>query len=120
MPDERLRELYALVDEAMAAGRATSLAALGAYHLARQGAFTASTLMTGRNGRATGRNWTGRDVGIVPTERYVEVRGGMVDGGNIIGRWNRDGEPRPFVVAAEGATTMSWCRCRTAPGTGCR
>ncbi|MEV6949654.1 lonely Cys domain-containing protein, partial [Streptomyces sp. NPDC051172] len=60
--DERRRvELYTLVDEAMAERRDGSLAALGAFHLARHvGLLTERTLIVAPNGDVIGRSFTNK------------------------------------------------------------
>ncbi|MEV5810575.1 hypothetical protein AB0L72_35375, partial [Streptomyces parvulus] len=58
VPDD-VRVLFELVGDAVAAGRADSVAALSAFHLSRQGVFAGSTRLLGVDGRPRGRNWSG-------------------------------------------------------------
>ncbi|MFG2960185.1 lonely Cys domain-containing protein [Streptomyces sp. NPDC048291] len=101
--DHHRQELYALVDEAIAAGRATSVAALGAYHLWRHGALSAATRITGPDGRALGRNWTGAQITDLATKSYFLVREGrFVDSPAALWQQPGTGDTRPYVVAAKG------------------
>ncbi|MER5794215.1 lonely Cys domain-containing protein [Streptomyces sp. NPDC001980] len=101
--DTDRRALYALVDEAIAAGRATSLAALGAYDLWRRGALSDASRITAADGRALGRNWTGGPAGDLLTESYVELREGRV-ADSPTALWQQQGadDNRPYLVAAKG------------------
>ncbi|MER6273800.1 lonely Cys domain-containing protein [Streptomyces sp900105755] len=100
--DADRRALYALVDEAIAAGRATSLAALGAYDLWRRGALSEASRITAADGRSLGRNWTGSDATDLGTESYVELREGLV-ADNPSALWQGSDDDRPYVVVAKGA-----------------
>ena len=98
----QLRELTAVLDEATAAGRATSLPALSAQHLVRQGALSAATLITAPDGRALGRNWTDEPVVDLFSKSYAKLRDGqLVDLEPAL--WvGATGDQRPFVIVAEG------------------
>ncbi|MER7186025.1 lonely Cys domain-containing protein, partial [Streptomyces hyaluromycini] len=101
--DHHRHQLYALVDEAVAAGRATSPAALGAYHLWRQGALSDATRITAPDGRALGRNWTGAQVTDLAAKSYFLVReGSVVDSPAALWQQAGTGDTRPYVVAAKG------------------
>jgi hypothetical protein len=52
----RVRRLYELTAEAMAAGRATGTASLTAYHLGKQGLLSDATRLTAPDGAPLGRN----------------------------------------------------------------
>ncbi|WP_141708996.1 MULTISPECIES: lonely Cys domain-containing protein, partial [unclassified Streptomyces] len=93
-------ELYTLVDEAMAAGRATSMAALSAYRLKKLGALSAAFRTTAPDGSTTGINWTPFPAGDVDTASYAVD---TAPGTPRPAPWQRQaGGPRPFVVAAGG------------------
>ncbi|MGX1267309.1 hypothetical protein RKD18_000503 [Streptomyces phaeoluteigriseus] len=98
---KRVRRLYELVDEAMAAGRATSRAALTAYHLGKQGLLSDATRLSAPDGTPLGRNWTGRPAGEVDVSTYD-----VVDGDDHDPRpspWTRRPDaPLPYVIGAKG------------------
>ncbi|MER5552013.1 lonely Cys domain-containing protein [Streptomyces sp. NPDC002793] len=97
----RVRRLYELVDEAMAAGRATSRASLSAYHLGRQGLLSDATRLTAPDGTPLGRNWTGRPVQDVDVSSYDVVDGGDQDARQPL--WAREpGAPVPYVIGTKG------------------
>ncbi|HET6861232.1 MAG TPA: lonely Cys domain-containing protein, partial [Streptomyces sp.] len=93
-------ELYTLVGEAIVAGRATSVAALGAFHLVeRGGALSAARRITDAAGNVRGLDWLGGPPikGMDATGYVVmlndQVRRGISWGSDPVG---------PFVVAARG------------------
>ncbi|WP_262061194.1 lonely Cys domain-containing protein [Streptomyces sp. STR69] len=91
--DAHRRELYALVDEAVAAGRATSLAALEAHRLKQQGVLSDATRITARDGRALGRSLTRTPV--------VNLDTAWDGSGQAL--WQKNaGDPRPYFVVAQG------------------
>lgn len=96
----RVRRLYELVAEAMAAGRATGPAALTAYHLGKQGLLSDATRMTAQDGTPLGRNWTGRSAQDMDTSSYD-----VVDGDDRDPRpspWaRRPGAPLPYVIGTK-------------------
>ncbi|NUQ97860.1 MAG: lonely Cys domain-containing protein [Streptomyces sp.] len=97
------RELHTVVEEAVAAGRATSLAALAAYHLVRQGALSDATRITAPDGRALGRNWTRRPVtDLVPMSYAVWDAGQLDDLQPALWQRQTPGDHRPYVIVAEG------------------
>ncbi|MDH6630689.1 hypothetical protein M2271_008552, partial [Streptomyces sp. LBL] len=97
------RELYALVNEAMAAGRANSLAELGVYHLAKHGALSSGNRISSPSGRRVGRDLTGKPVSKLETRSYTLQAEGGPPGRPIDGLWHRKaGAKPPYVVVAEG------------------
>ncbi|GGQ91073.1 hypothetical protein GCM10010280_43450 [Streptomyces pilosus] len=96
----RVRRLYELTAEAMAAGRATSTASLTAYHLGRQGLLSDATRLTAPDGTPLGRNWTGRPARDVDVSSYD-----VVDGDHRNPRpapWaRRPGAPLPYVIGTK-------------------
>ncbi|MEU9453146.1 lonely Cys domain-containing protein [Streptomyces sp. NPDC048277] len=97
---DRLRALYDLVAAATAAGRATSAAALTAFHLSRQGLFSADTLLTAPDGTPRGRNWTGGPGREADTSGYRVVA--QDDGTTTSRPWpsaGNPGAPDPFVIS---------------------
>ncbi|NSC24355.1 lonely Cys domain-containing protein, partial [Streptomyces albus subsp. chlorinus] len=95
-------ELFALVEAAVAAGRATSVVALAAFHTERQGAFDARYRFT-ENGRPAGLNWKGTRGTQIETsvvERYRPTAdGGVKLAGAALAEWSQDA----YVVAADGS-----------------
>ncbi|MFH9819768.1 lonely Cys domain-containing protein [Streptomyces sp. NPDC017230] len=81
----RVRALYELVDEAMAAGRATSRTSLTAYHLGRSGLLSDATRLTAPDGTPLGRDWTGRPARDMDVSSYDVVAGD-----------DRDPQPSPW------------------------
>ncbi|MFF3561805.1 lonely Cys domain-containing protein [Streptomyces sp. NPDC002574] len=101
--DTHRQELYALVDKAIAAGRATSLTALGAYDLWRRGALSDATRITAPDGRTLGRNWTDNPVLDMITTSYHQLSGGsVVATPTALWEPQGSGDNRPYVVAAKG------------------
>ncbi|WP_211303332.1 lonely Cys domain-containing protein [Streptomyces milbemycinicus] len=100
---EQRRELYRLVDEAIAAERAGSLAELGVQHLVKRGVFAKAGTITSTGGRTMGRNLTGRPIGAFDRRSYsVQNPDGSL-GEPITGEWwRRPGARSPYVVVAEG------------------
>ncbi|WP_158075151.1 lonely Cys domain-containing protein [Streptomyces sp. CB02400] len=96
----RVRRLYELTAEAMAAGRATSTASLTAYHLGRQGLLSDATRLTAPDGTPLGRNWTGRPAQDLDVSSYD-----VVDGDDRSPRpapWaRRPGAPLPYVIGTK-------------------
>ncbi|HET6857364.1 MAG TPA: lonely Cys domain-containing protein, partial [Streptomyces sp.] len=93
-------ELYTLVGDAMAAGRATDLAALGAFHLVeRGGALSAARRITDAAGKVRGLDWLGGPpVKGMDANGFVVTRDGRVE---VSRTWNA-GQVGPFVIAARG------------------
>ncbi|GAA2267382.1 hypothetical protein GCM10010415_35610 [Streptomyces atrovirens] len=96
----RVRRLYELTAEAMAAGRATSTASLTAYHLGRQGLLSDATRLTAPDGTPLGRNWTGRPARDLDVSSYD-----VMDGDDRNPRpapWaRRPGAPLPYVIGTK-------------------
>ncbi|MFC9160656.1 lonely Cys domain-containing protein [Streptomyces fungicidicus] len=96
----RVRRLYELTAQAMAAGRATSPASLTAYHLGRQGLLSDATRLTAPDGTPLGRNWTGRHARDLDVSSYD-----VVDGDDRSPRpspWaRRPGAPLPYVIGTK-------------------
>ncbi|MFE7647353.1 lonely Cys domain-containing protein [Streptomyces phaeoluteigriseus] len=96
----RVRRLYELVDEAMAAGRATSRASLTAYHLGKQGLLSDATRLSAPDGTPSGRNWTGRPATELDVSSYD-----VVDGDDRDSRpspWTRRPDaPLPYVIGTK-------------------
>ncbi|MBO4257591.1 lonely Cys domain-containing protein [Streptomyces griseorubiginosus] len=96
-----LRQLFDLTAEAMAAGRATSVAALGAFHLRKQGLLSDATRLTAPDGTAQGRNWTGEPVQDLDPSTYDEADE-LGNTKSVPSLWaDSPGAPRPYVVAAQ-------------------
>ncbi|WP_213087780.1 lonely Cys domain-containing protein [Streptomyces griseoaurantiacus] len=98
--------LYELVEAADTAGRATSLAAIGAFDLDQRGALDDQWLVRDTGGRRVGRDWTG-NAGRPRVDRYLRVspdgRTASVDAPWPQQRW---------VVSAEGGPEGPWVRDR--------
>ncbi|MBO4258418.1 lonely Cys domain-containing protein, partial [Streptomyces griseorubiginosus] len=101
-----VRELYDMVADAMAAGRATSVPALIAHHLGNQGVLSDATRVTAPDGTPLGRNWTGRPVGDIDTSGHYETKG--VRAKRKTPQWAKGPAPtRPYVVATAGGDHAS-------------
>ncbi|WP_211278631.1 hypothetical protein, partial [Streptomyces griseorubiginosus] len=72
LDDRTFDELHALVAAAEGAGRAHSLAAVGAFDLERRGALADRSLMYDTRGNLVGRDWTG-DMPRVNLGRYARL-----------------------------------------------
>ncbi|WP_280888830.1 lonely Cys domain-containing protein [Streptomyces sp. LBL] len=104
------RELYAIVNEAMAAGRANSLTELGLYYLVKRGAFTSATRILSKDGKPTGVNWTGSPVKDVETRAYhvreepdpAQPQRKLQQQPNAAPWRPKPSLPSPYVVVAEG------------------
>ncbi|NED83012.1 lonely Cys domain-containing protein [Streptomyces sp. SID11233] len=102
---------YALVKRAKRAGRATSLAALGAFHLMEHGLLADATLVTSGNGRPLARNWSGEEIPNLETASYdvVSKANGSAAGNSsksVPSLWQQtSGDPRPFIVTGVAGNT---------------
>ncbi|MGM0354429.1 lonely Cys domain-containing protein, partial [Streptomyces sp. ECR3] len=100
-------QLYELVVAADGAGRATSLAAIGAFDLDRRGALDDQWLVRDTGGRRVGRDWTG-SAGRPRVDRYLKV--------SPSGRVTRVDAPWPqqrqWIVSAEGGPEGPWLKDR--------
>ncbi|WP_421106959.1 lonely Cys domain-containing protein [Streptomyces sp. NEAU-S77] len=102
--DQDLRnQLFDLVVAADREGRATSLAALGAFHAQRQGVLDARHWFTDAQGNPTGLNWTGTGAVALDTATVERIE---KDQGKPTGQSKADppwaGDKPAFVVAAKG------------------
>uniref|UniRef100_UPI0034DED8E3 lonely Cys domain-containing protein n=1 Tax=Streptomyces sp. PU-14G TaxID=2800808 RepID=UPI0034DED8E3 len=101
--DDAVREeLFALVEAAVPAGRATSVTALAALHAERQGVLDAPYRFTER-GRPAGLNWKGTlstEIDTSVVERYRPTGdGGLQSAGASLAEWPENA----YVVAADGS-----------------
>ncbi|MFE7990994.1 lonely Cys domain-containing protein, partial [Streptomyces shenzhenensis] len=101
VPDS-LRPLYDLVADAMAAGRATSAAALTAFHLSGQGLFADGTLLTAPDGTPRGRHWTDQAGQEADTATFHVVSFKNFTSTPYPGPWAANGTPDPYLVATAG------------------
>ncbi|WP_143663894.1 lonely Cys domain-containing protein, partial [Streptomyces sp. rh34] len=104
-PDMR-RDLYTMTGRALAAGRATSLAALTAFHLEEQGLLAAdrARYVSAGGTRVPGLNWTGTgtaDIDALFVDRLTAgPTGATTTGTPDIAPWPWD--VTPYAVLAEG------------------
>ncbi|CAL9330645.1 hypothetical protein SUDANB6_00065 [Streptomyces sp. enrichment culture] len=102
--DAQRSELFrvAMAPETKSAG---SLAALAAFHLELRGVLSPTRALTDDSG-VLGRNWANAEIpGLDLTEVGKVVRqpdGTLGRGGVEPAPWHRPGEPKPYVVMAEG------------------
>ncbi|NED88406.1 lonely Cys domain-containing protein, partial [Streptomyces sp. SID11233] len=92
-------ELFALVENAMAAGWASSVMSLGAYHLATGGLLDHGRHIVLADGSYQGLNLTDRPVGVVNTSEVWQRRDGRFQG-PIEPLWDTDSGA--YVIAATG------------------
>ena len=106
--DEDVRNaLFDLVVEADQAGRATSLAALGAFHAQRQGLLDTRHRFTGTvdQGGSAGVNWTGTgpvEVDTATVELAEKNKQGVITRLRVDDSQPWEGDESAFVVAAKG------------------
>jgi hypothetical protein len=104
-PDMR-RDLYTMTGRALAAGRATSLAALTAFHLEEQGLLAAdrARYVSAGGTRVPGLNWTGTGTadidGLFVDRLTAGPTGAATTGAPDIAPWPWD--VTPYAVFAEG------------------
>ncbi|MGW4240863.1 lonely Cys domain-containing protein, partial [Streptomyces sp. NPDC004749] len=91
--------LFALVENAMAAGWSSSLDALGSYHLAAQGLLNHERHIVLGDGSYQGLNLTGQPVGVVDTSQVWQRRNGQFQG-PLEPMW--DNNSGAYVVVANG------------------
>ncbi|MEV7784833.1 lonely Cys domain-containing protein [Streptomyces sp. NPDC088106] len=103
--DAQRGELFrvAMAPEVESAG---SLAALAAFHLELRGVLSSTRALTDDDGGVWGRNWTNAAIsGLDLTEvgKVVRQPDGTLGRGDVRSApWHRPGEPKPYVVMAEG------------------
>ncbi|GAA4949329.1 hypothetical protein GCM10023238_14580 [Streptomyces heliomycini] len=102
--DAQRGELFrvAMAPETESAG---SLAALAAFHLELRGVLSSTQALTGDDG-AWGRNWTTAtipDLDLTEVGKVARQPDGTLGRGDVRpAPWHRPGEPKPYVVMAEG------------------
>ncbi|MER6621185.1 lonely Cys domain-containing protein, partial [Streptomyces sp. NPDC000931] len=103
--DAHRGELFrvAMAPEVESAG---SLAALAAFHLELRGVLSPTQALTAADGGVWGRNWTNAripDLDLTEVGKVVRQPDGTLGRGDVQpAPWHRPGEPRPYVVMAEG------------------
>ncbi|WP_241191730.1 lonely Cys domain-containing protein, partial [Streptomyces sp. ADI97-07] len=113
---EMRRDLYTMVERALAAGRATGLAALTAFHLEEEGVLAADRaryVAVGGN-RVPGLNWSGPDTVELDTMLIESLTpdqaGGFAPtGGSDFAPWMWDAV-NPYAVLADGRHDMVTAR----------
>ncbi len=103
--DAQRSELFrvAMAPETESAG---SLAALAAFHLELRGVLSSTQALTAADGGVWGRNWTNAtipDLDLTEVGKVVRQADGTLGRGDVQpAPWHRPGEPKPYVVMAEG------------------
>ncbi|MEU0755115.1 lonely Cys domain-containing protein [Streptomyces albogriseolus] len=103
--DAQRSELFrvAMAPETESAG---SLAALAAFHLELRGVLSSTQALTAADGGVWGRNWTNAtipDLDLTEVGKVVRQPDGTLGRGDVQpAPWHRPGEPKPYVVMAEG------------------